>query len=362
MAEQIDLRRLADTSGPDRCFLSLYVNTATSWRWVEQQLGSYRDQLEPGGDELVNFDKTVAMVRDQLAKGMPASGSKAVFACWLDDFFEAHELDVELRPKVVLDSSPFVRPLAEFLDEFETFGVVFLDHKDARIYLVTGASIAQMDRARGDIKNHVRKGGWSQQRYERRRDKQILHYCKEIADRLEELVKEEPFDRLLIMGDKVLIKELQGHLSSAMQQRVSAAEPLAAGLSESELLEAVMPHFVEGERAAERALYEEIREECFHGGRAATGVESVLAALEVGRVDQLLVDRSLHLAGVRCKSCDHLGLEVVERCGSCGGEAFEVDLVNELVELATKTGARVEFADQLDGLTRWGHLAALLRY
>jgi peptide subunit release factor 1 (eRF1) len=227
---------------------------------------------------------------------------------------------------------------------------------------VTGANIEQVEAARGDIKNHVRKGGWSQQRYERRRDRQVHNYCQEIAGRLEELAREEPFEELIIAGDRVLIKELQGYLSTQMAQKLAAAEPVRAGLSDQDLLEQLYPSFVQEERREERQLYEEIREECFHEGRAATGPLPVLARLKEGRVNHLLVDRKLKLKGFRCRGCEYLGHGTPKSCPHCEGAVFEVDLVNELVELAAQTGAKTEFADAIDGLTTWGGIAALLRY
>ena len=76
------------------------------------------------------------------------------------------------------------------------------DNKKARIYLVSMAVAESGESVAGNVKNHVRKGGWSQQRYERRRDKQLLHYAREIVDALEGLHKEEPFRRILLVGSK----------------------------------------------------------------------------------------------------------------------------------------------------------------
>jgi peptide chain release factor subunit 1 len=362
VTRNIDLRKLANETGPDRCFLSLFLNAKSSWQQLERRFEEYRGLLDRSSDERENFDRTTEMIRERLQRKPPQSGSLAVFACWLSDFYESHCLSVELKERVILDSSPYVRPLAEFLDEYETFCIVLLDHKGARIFLVTGASIVQVDRARGDIKNHVRKGGWSQQRYERRRDKQIHEYCQEIAARLDELAKDEPFEELIIAGDRVLIKELQGYLSSAMAQKLAAAEPLRAGLSDRELLEQLYPSYMREERREEKELFEAIREECFREGRAATGPLPVLAKLKEGRVNHLLVDRDLALKGFRCRGCELLGHGIPDNCPRCEGEIFEVDLVNELVELAAQTGAETEFADAIDGLTRWGGVAALLRY
>ena len=362
MAQNIDLRTLASRSSPDRCFLSLFLNSESDWQRIERRLREYRSLLDESGDERENLDRTVEMIRERLNGKIPREGSLAVFACWLSDFYEVHSLSVSLKEQVILDSSPYVRPLAEFLDEYEDFCIVSLDHKRAGIFLVTGAKITQVSRARGDIKNHVRKGGWSQQRYERRRDKQVAAYCKDISERLEELAREEPFEELIIAGDKVLVKELQGHLSNQMLQKLAAAEPIRAGLSERELLEHLRPLFVREERREERELFEKIREECFREGRAAAGPVEVLEKLREGRVDHLLLDRSLVMEGFRCRSCEGLFHQMEANCPDCGGDVFKVDFVNELVELAAQTGANTEFADSIEGLTVWGGAAALLRY
>jgi peptide chain release factor subunit 1 len=340
----------------------LFLNAKSSWRWLERRFEEYRGLLEKSSDERDNFDRTVEMIRKRLQSKPPKHGSLAIYACWLSDFYESHHVSVQLKEQVILNSSPYVRPLAEFLDEYETFCIVLLDHRAAKIFLVAGANIAQVDQARGDIKNHVRKGGWSQQRYERRRDKQIHNYCHEIAGRLEKLAKEEPFEELIIAGDKVLIQELQGQLTAQMKQRLAAAEPVRAGLSDQELLEELYPSFMQEERREERQLYEAIREECFREGRAATGPLAVLAKLKEGRVNHLLVDRELKLKGFRCRECEFLGHGIPGDCPHCKGDVFEVDLVNEMVELGAQTGAKAEFADAIDGLTVWGGVAALLRY
>jgi peptide chain release factor subunit 1 len=360
--QEIDLRELAEESGPDRCFISLYLNKHSSWRGIERKFTEFRNLIDQTDDERENFDRTIELIRERLKSKPPKSGSLAVFACWLNDFYREFSLSVEIKERVVLDSSPYVRPLAEYLDEYETFCVTLLSHRGAKIFLVAGAAISQVDSARGDIKNHVRKGGWSQQRYERRRDKQVHNFCREIKKCLDDLERQEAFDELIIAGDKVLVKELESYLSPRMKLKLAATQPVRAGLSDQELLDQVYSSFTQEERREEKQLYEQIREECFRGGRAATGPTEVLAGLREGRVNHLLVDRDLEIKGFRCRACEFLGHGLPELCPDCDGEVFAIDLVNEMVELAAKTGGKTEFADTIEGLTSWGGIAALLRY
>jgi hypothetical protein len=54
---------------------------------------------------------------------------------------------------------------------------------------------------------------------------------------------------------------------------------------------------------------------------------------------------------------------VVETCSACGSQSlFEVDVVNEIVEMLKLTGASADFADTIETLTEAGDIAALLRY
>jgi hypothetical protein len=57
--------------------------------------------------------------------------------------------------------------------------LVVCDNEKSSIYTVTNEKAEVELAIKGGVKNHVRKGGWSQQRYERRRDQQLAHYAKD---------------------------------------------------------------------------------------------------------------------------------------------------------------------------------------
>ena len=57
---------------------------------------------------------------------------------------------------------------------------------------------------------------------------------------------------------------------------------------------------------------------------------------------------------------DRSPMTTVTACGSTS--LFEVDVVNELVEMLKQTGAEADFADPIDTLTEAGRIGALLRY
>ena len=198
----IDLRKLAEISAPDRAFLSLYLSGPEGMAALVKIIRTDRALLKDHPDELEYFDRNMKTVEDYFKKNPHKSGSLCIFACWILDFFEVYTLPVAVPDLLWVDSSPYIRPLAELQDEYENYAVVVADNRLAKVFLVASTVARREVQITGNVKNHVKVGGWSQQRYERRRDKQLQDYAKDIADELLELDRENAFRRVLMVGLK----------------------------------------------------------------------------------------------------------------------------------------------------------------
>jgi peptide subunit release factor 1 (eRF1) len=121
--------------------------------------------------------------------------------------------------------------------------------------------------------------------------------------------------------------------------------------------------FFEEERRSEKQLWEQIKGEYFRKGLAVVGAEDVLNAVRRGQVGKIVVTRNARIGGVRCRDCENLIVGTPGVCPSCSSQSlFEVDMVNEIVELLALTGAEADFVDAIPGLSAVGDVAALLRY
>lgn len=363
--QTIDIRGLSEMQGPERAFLTFYGSGPEALTVLDDRARRIRSLLQGEDAELEHFEESLRLLRAELPEsGELGAPGVVVFSCWALDYVRRYPLSIPPRNLLWIGSSPYVRPLAELQDEYIPFVVVTANHREARIHRVVSAVPLEEDRVRGDVKNHVKKGGWSQKRYQRRRENERLHYGKEVAEALERLRAEEPFERLVLLGTPEVLAEVREALPQAIAETIVGERSVDLGNGENgELFEEAFELYFEQEREDEAELWERIQGEIARDGLAAAGEREVLAAALAGRVETLVVTRDARIEGMRCRDCELLAAAKPQQCPRCRSTSvFEVDLVNELVELTARTSARTEFVDPLPGLAELGHVAALLRW
>ena len=363
MTQEIDLRRLSEMTSNDRAFLSIYLSCPDSLNAIRKRLKNIEKMLRENSDESKHFSENMKLVNDHLSKVPYESGGLCIFCCWLNDFFEVHNLDIPVGDIVWVDSSPCIRPLAEFQDEYEDFAVVVADNKAAKIYLVTSGTAEGEETIKGKVKNHVRVGGWSQQRYERRRDKQLHHYARDIVDKLTELDREGEFRRIILVGSKETIGEIRRLMPEKLVKQIIGEKALDLSRGDDYIDREIFDLFFEEERKSELELWERIKGQYMRGGLAVVGVDDVLNAAKMARIEKMIVNRNAKFSGIRCRDCEGLFSGNLDSCPECSSNSvFEVDLINEIVEILSTTGAETDFADEISELKNVGDIAALLRY
>jgi peptide subunit release factor 1 (eRF1) len=363
MFNNIDLRELAAVSGPERAFLSLYLSTPESLATLKPRIETIRTLLADNPVEMEHFEENLKLAETWLAEHTWTTDGACVFVCWAMDFVRAFPLTASVPDFLWVDSSPYIRPIAELQDEYENFVVVAADNTASRIFFVTSAVADQDSRIKGDVKNNVKKGGWSQKRYERRRSNELMHYAKEIVDVLTEMDQRESFNRLFLVGSQETMTEIENALTPPLAAKLAGKKNVDFSAGDDPIFDTAFDLSFAAERESEAQLWERIKGEYCRGGLAVTGPVEVLKAAAVGRVEKMAVTRDAKIPGMRCRECENLLPGTPERCTVCGSsEVFKVDLVNELVELLALSSAEADFVDPIPGLSEAGEVAALLRY
>lgn len=363
MLQDINLRELAEMQSNGRDFVSVYFSGPGGLNALKSRERNLRDMLKDELDEAEHFEATMKQIKSLLEENPTDAEGVCVFACAVLDFVRGYPLEMPVPNLLRVGPSPYIRPLAELQDEYTTFAVVACDNHAARLYLVTNETAELEDRIKGDIKNHVRKGGWSQKRYSRRRDNQLNHYAKEIAQTLADIVRTEALQRVLLIGSSETMQEIEDQLSPDVAEKVLAKEAFDLHRGTDEIVERAYEMYFDEERDEEQRLWESIKNEYRGGDLAAFGPKEVLEALKVGRAEAVIVTRDAKIKGIRCRDCEQSAAGEMEQCPSCQSTSvFSVDLVEVLTENAELTSARTEYSDEIAGLTEVGHVAALLRY
>lgn len=218
-----DLKKLAEMSTSERAFLSVYLAGPHSVTGLEKKFGRLRHLLRTGGpekDEKEYFDDNVRLITEYLDRYPLKSGALCIFSCQVLDMFRAIPLSVHVEDLIRIDASPFIRPLAELREEHATAAVVVADNKKARIFVVSMAEAGSEELIKGNVKNHVRVGGWSQQRYERRRDNELHKYALEIVEALEKISSSEEINYILMVGSKETLRAVHENMSHELQNKV----------------------------------------------------------------------------------------------------------------------------------------------
>ena len=361
--KKVDLRKLSSVSSAERAFLTIYISEKSTREDVEKALNKKKKVLKKGTDDFEYFSENFRIIMDDIDKNPVKKGTHVIFCCWALDYYERIDLEMPVEDLIRIDSSPYILPLAQFEDEYENYLVIAASNEKTKIYMVSCQKTIKEDDIKGNIKNHVKVGGWSQQRYERRRDKEFSVYVKDIVEKIRDLAKGIDFRRIVIVGSKETIRELGDVLPNDLKKLVVGEKALDLKKSEKSVNEEIFSLLWEEERRTERELWNRTKSRYLKGELGVTGTYDVLYFTKRGRVDSVIVNKNADLKGVRCRNCEELSDSETDKCPECGSSSiFEIDLVNEITELLKLSGGEIEFAENIDELKEAGDIAAILRY
>lgn len=358
---KIDLKEVSKITTNERSCLSIYLSGLDSLKGLEQRLTKRRIALKTELEK-EHFDENVKLLQHYFKKNKYRSGSLALLICWIHGFMTAVPTEHSLSDQIIVDSSPFIRPLAVLQDDYENTAIVVADNKSAKIFTIFAGVTQESEKIKGNIKNHVKVGGWSQQRYERRRDKEIHHYAKDISEKLSALKKEDPFKRIILVGGKEILSNISKKLPKeladmATQKYFDLNKP--DDIIDKELYELLATVEVE----SEVEMFVKIKDEYLKGGLGTFGISQVLEAARNYQIEKLIVNNNYKKVSTRCNACGYLNAPEQDQCGNCGSDdLFEVELVNEITELVKQGNGDVDFVTPIDELDELGSIGVLLRF
>ncbi|HVF43912.1 MAG TPA: Vms1/Ankzf1 family peptidyl-tRNA hydrolase, partial [Pyrinomonadaceae bacterium] len=223
--EQI-IDRLAGFEPTGLPVVSLYLNAQANEhgrqdfeRFLRKEFSAQARTFRSGSPERESFDRDVekieAYLRDELR---PETNGVAVFACaGADDFFEAVQTAAPIEShRLYIYNQPHLYPLARLMDQYPRYAVLVCDTNRARLFVFARGKTVQRDEVQNVKTRGSQAGGWSQARYQRHTEQYHLQHAKEISDILEEIVREDNVEHIILAGDEVIIPKLREQFPKAV--------------------------------------------------------------------------------------------------------------------------------------------------
>ena len=343
------MRRLAEAESAEAPILSVYVDTRPEAHGgrpgerneliiVRGRLDEVAGGMDPHTPARESLDADRQRIEALLGgEELNATDGVAIFACDRIGLWEAIGSRVEFDTQVAAGPTADLFQLARLLDDAVSAVIAVVDTSTCRLFVTRRGGITERsgpDEPSDEHKRHDQ-GGWSQARYQRHIDTQDQRFAQEAAAAIDRLVAREKPAHVIIAGDERAISVLDAELPERVRPLVEHVARIDMRAAPDEVREDVRPILsaleeADGQDAADRAI-------AGHRARdlGVVGINAVMAALEAGQVDELVLD---------------------ETAGT------DEELRAELIRQASLTDAHVEVVRDHEGLARHEGVGATLRF
>jgi len=207
-------------------------------------------------------------------------------------------------------------------------------------------------------------------RYQRHLEQYHLQHAKEVAEQLEQILREDNIEHVILAGDEVIIPQLKEQFPKAVAEKVVDVLSLDINAPEHEILAESLAAMREHDLVSDQDKVQELLDEYRAGGLAVVGSTDTLEALAMGQVEELVITaQQQHVEGDREDVAILSDAEVVEPvvAGEDGGTVANIEpdsviVAADLVARARQTGARITFIEDVSLLGEVGGCGAFLRY
>ncbi len=398
------LERLSSFRPEGYLVTSLYLHLRPQERQDAKYLTIYKDMVKEKKEELSkrnlskevleSLDRDFELIREFLSEPKNLEGCRgiAVFSCSAQKLFEVVKLPYVYRSRLMTAPDPLIREIAAIDEEFGRIGVLLVDRKHIRYFLMdiestvesvdfleplatrahrfhSGGSALKGAEGTFQLKMPARAAApnmvqhsYGEWRFNMRIKEEWHRVLKLAADAAFEDWKANKFDKLVVGGFiEEGLREIEHHLHAYLRERlVGYIEINPSEAKPHEVREKVLNLLWEKDREQEKELIQELGE-LVGKGLAVNGTSQVLEMLAIGNVRTLLVPEDFEKPGYLCPKTHLVFLK--PECPLEGEEPLEVeDIVDEVIEEALEQRATVEVVIDPEAQKKIDGLAAFLRF
>ncbi|MEW6162001.1 MAG: Vms1/Ankzf1 family peptidyl-tRNA hydrolase [Nitrospirota bacterium] len=373
MLSRAELKEIASMERKDGYFVSLYLNVDPMFNKKGDYMVHLKNMMKNTVEsldktiykrvkvDLERIDNYVLTNKRMFKKGLTLLSSTE------NSFWKEYHLGIPVKNELIIDKTPYTKPLMDILDNYQRYAVLLVDKESARIFVIHLREIVEYGEVHTpDVPGKHKKGGWfalSQNHYARHIDYHIGMHLKEVIEKLDSFLGGEYIGRLIIGGSDEAVSMVKGMLRKIILDKVIGTVKIEMFAKSSEVLAKVEPIVFNYEKKKEEETVEKLVTGAMKNKDAVLGLENVLNALQEQKVMKLVLIKDFRTSGYSCSSCGFLTIQKVEPCPYCKGEMEIVDYIVDLAgEKAIRQGALVEAIIENKKLADVGGIGAFLRF
>jgi peptide chain release factor subunit 1 len=368
-----EIKELSTVRGDKNFFVSLYldVNPLTNpkrdygihfknmLKEVTRKIG--RDTKNKIKEDLEKIEKYLTDNKKKFNKGIAIISSKPL------GLWKSYHLSLPVKNELIVDSTPYIKPLLTLLDNYQRYAVLLVDKESARIFVIYLGKIEDYTELfTPDVPGKHKKGGWfalEQTGYERHINYHVSMHIKDVIKTFEDFLHKEAINRIIIGGTEEAVVKIKDMLPQIILNKVITTFPAEMILREKDVLNKTLKIIEKFEREEEKNIVEDLITKTMKNNMAVLGIENILANLQEGKVMKLVFLRDMTARGFKCSNCHFLTVQAIKFCPYCRRKFEEIHyLIDFAVQMAIEQGALIKVITKSNEFAKAGGIGAFLRF
>ncbi len=368
-----DLTRINHMGSEGNLYTSVYLSVNPVTNPKGEYFVNFRNLAKAEFDKLGSAEQKVIKEDIKKIEAYIKSGKTefkkalAIISSTPLDIWEVYHLSVPLKNHVVIDKTPYLKPLASILEQYHNYVVALVDREHAKLFRIHLGEIAEYaEHFTPDIPGKHKKAGWyglEENRFKRHIEAHIHFHLKDMVKHLEEIWKRGEVSHLMLGGSEESILLFNKMLPQPITAKIAGTFTADMHAGNDEILEKSMHIIKNTGKTIEERLVDELVTRTSKNGSAAIGLDDVLSQMQSGNIHHLIYIEGLSASGFKCSSCNFLTVQDMKTCPYCSTELEKIEhLIDFAIQKAIDQGAGISAIISSVKLKEAGSIGALLRY
>jgi hypothetical protein len=293
-----------------------------------------------GHDARLSLRRDIERVAGAIANATITPGTLAFFSCSGGGLFEVVSLPRAVRDRIIVDASPWIRPMLAVVGDYQRCCAVVVDRRAARAWELYLGQVR--DTGLGQQLHMPSVNDSNERRDSNRAEELEKRHFRQVAEALERLQRANRYDIFAIGGHDSEVPRFLGLLPDALRERMagtfSVDDDSITPATVRAHAEAILDRY---ELDRQRSSVAEVLATEAAGGPAALGLQACLWAGSMAAVADLYVQDGTTKPGVVCDESRWFALRG-ERCPICARPTRQTpDVIDELVEAVIDEGGAI---------------------